>query len=667
MYAAATARNPADLHFRLSFSGGRAQFHHGELIKVQYDLAADTPGKYRSGDLWYDLSDRSHYESFVSDRPADSADPLEGHWTIWETLYTAHMTRRGGVTKNLTQDPAVESWDLNSYLRFDKPGKYRIYAVTRHVITDPSPGRDAYAGGPPIASNILELEILPDDPEWEASQLQHAIETMILAQQDVRERQTAVRSISFLQTPDALDAMATHYSGESRDADAMLLSGLIGYHDRAAAVKRMEQQLFAVDFGVSRQFLFSLAVMKLRLASPGLSAEDLRLADKPAQKLWRHKLFDVLMPYYEQLIPAAERKNPRARALTVDTLFHTSALESYDFEKLPLPTMQVEALRTRELLILPDLPPYEQFDRIANFGWAKDFPPDEVLPVLRKIYAHPAAEMAGNGMRGNAQQARAYVLKVVNRLSPDEGQKLLATAIAEPHPELNAHDVGNLPMTPSPELDNLLIAKLEGRFTQEMKAAAPLVGQYATPAILERVRAVYEVEKEAWPCDIEAGLLAYFLRVDPDYGAKMLGPASAYAASRAQLTCQRPTLLGAISVLYYSPLIETTASAQLFDPNSRFAYDALEILRRHESAGSLAVLLDRFHAFHEQWKDFDPQKSASETQEKWRLGNQASFELALARAIGQSQPYRRNAEKLQSLAANCVTDQCRAELARMAR
>ena len=661
-HAEATSRNPADVQFRLAFAGGRTQFHHGEAIKVQYELTSDTPNKYRSGDLWYDLSDRSRFESFVSDRPEDAADPLAGHWAIWETLYNAHVTRRGGGWKFLSADPLVESWDLNEYLRFDKPGKYRIYAVTRHIVADWSPGRDPYAGGPALASSVLVLEILPDDAEWEATQLQRALETMVLAQRNERARQNAVKAICYLQTPAALDAMASRYTGASRETDVQLLSGMIGYHDRAAAVKRMEQQLASADFGVSRQFLFSLGVMKLRLASPELSAEQLQHAEKPEVKRWRHALFDALMPYYEQLITAAGRKTPPARALTVDTLFQTSALETYDFEKLPLPAEQVEALRLRELTILPDLPPYEQFDRIANFGWAKDLPAEQVLPVLRRVYANPAGEMAGN-----IQQTRNYVLKDVNRIAPEEGQKLLASAIAEPHAELNAHDVSSLPMTPSAELDNLLITKLEGRVTQEMKSASPLIGKYATPAILERVRAVYEVEKEAWPCDIEAGLLAYFLRVDADYGAKMYPAAAQYAAGRTSLSCQRPTLLGAISVLYYSSFVEQAAIAQLDDANSRQAHDAAEVLRQHPSGPGQAALLARLRQLHDEWKGFEFQKASAEQQEKWAKGNVAGLELELARALAQSQEYRRKPDRLAELAQLCVTDECRAETQRMAR
>src|SRR5208282_6059460 len=260
-----------------------------------------------------------------------------------------HVTRRMGSWKNLTQIPVIEPWDLNEYRRFDQPGKYRIYAVTRHVVSDWSPGRDPYAGGPPLASNILELEILPDDPAWSADTLQHAVEALLLSPNNPREHLAAAKTICFLHTPAALEAMASHYTGQDREADSQLLSGLIGYHDRAAAVKQMERQLTSPDFAVSRFFLFSLGVMKLRLASPELSADLLRTAGRDTIKSWRHALFDDLVPYYEQLIPAAEKKTPPARALTVDTLFHTAALETFDFEKLPLSAEQVEALRVREL------------------------------------------------------------------------------------------------------------------------------------------------------------------------------------------------------------------------------------------------------------------------------------------------------------------------------
>jgi hypothetical protein len=658
-HAEAGARNPSDLHLRLSLAGGRTEFHLGETIKVQYELTSDTPEKYRSGDLWFDLSDRSRFESFISDRPADSADPLEGHWNIWEALYNNHVTRRSGSWQKLTQNPLVESRDLNDYLRFDKPGKYRFYAVTRHIVTDWSPGHDPFAGGLPLASNILELEILPEDAAWSAVELQHAVESLLLSVKDTKSRAAAIKTIRFLQTPAALDAMLARYSGADREVDMPFLAGLVGYHDRRAAVKLMERQLAAPDFGVSRHFLFSLAVMKLRLTSPDLSGEDLRLADRETKKRWRHSLFDILVAYYQYLIPTAERKNPRARALTVDTLFHASALESFDFEKLPLPAEQVEGLRVRELAILPDLPSYEQFDRIANFGWAKNFPPEQVLPVLRKIYEHPAAEMSGN-----IQQTRNYVLKAVNVISPEEGQKLLAEATTEPHAALGAHDVAGLSLTPSPELDNLLIAKLEGRRTEEMKTAAPLIGRFATPAILERVRAVYEVEKEEWPCDIESGLLAYFLRVDADYGAKMLPAATAFAASRPHLTCQRPTLVGAISVLYYSPLIEQAAIAQLDDPNPGMAHDAVQTLRLHPSGPAMAALLARFRRFRDEWKGFDLEKSDAESRRKWATKNQSGLENALVYALGQSPEYRRNPDKLQELAQLCVSAQCRSETAR---
>jgi hypothetical protein len=268
---------------------------------------------------------------------------------------------------------------------------------------------------------------------------------------------------------------------------------------------------------------------------------------------------------------------------------------------------------------------------------------------------------------GNFERTREYVLKDVNAISLEEGQKLLAVAIEEPHATLRARDVSDLSMTPSPELDTLLIAKLEGRRTEEMESAAPLVGRYASPAILERVRAVYEVEREAWPCNIEAGLLAYFLRVDASYGIKMLPPALAYAASRQRVTCQRPTLVGAISDIYYSAPIEKAAIAQLDDSSLMAANDAVRVLSAHPSAPALAALLNHFRRFREQWKDFDPQKAAAEALQKWNSTNQQGLESDLVRAIAQSPDYRRHPDMRQQLSQLCVTDRCRSEVLRFSR
>jgi hypothetical protein len=661
-HAQAAARNPSDLHLTLALAGGRTQFRLGEAIQVEYALSSDTPEKYKSGDLWFDGSDRSRFESFACHRPADCPDPLAGHWPIWETLYNAHFTRRLGSWKTLGSSPITERWDLNEFMRFDQPGKYRIYAATRHVVSDWSPGRDAFAGGPPLTSNILELEILPTDAAEADEQLQHAVEALVLSPKNEHLRMSAAKTIRYLQTPAALEAMVSHYTGVTRDVDEQMLAGLIGYHDRAAAVARMEQQLVAPDFPVSRWFLFTLGVMKLRLASPELSAEELAQADKPAQKRWRHALFDVLLPYCSRLNTAAGAKSPRARALTVDTLFISLATARFDFEPFPLAADQVESLRMRELAALPDLPPYEQLDRIANFGWAKSLPPEQVLPVLRKVYEHPSSELSGD-----VRNVRNYVLRDVNALSPEEGQKLLAEAVAGPNARITAKDVSALPLASSPELDALLIGKLEGRRTEEMKSAAPLIGKLATPAILERVRAVYEVEKEAWPCDIQAGLLAYFLRVDEDYGVRMLPAALAFQGQRARITCQRPTLVGAISELYFGPPVEKAAIAQLDEEASPPVLDAIQILRAHSSPATQAALLNRFRRFHDEWMDFSPQQSDPERRQKWDRRHASAIELELVRALSQSADYRRNLERLHDLAQYCVTDACRAEIQRMSK
>ena len=120
-------------------------------------------------------------------------------------------------------------------------------------------------------------------------------------------------------------------------------------------------------------------------------------------------------------------------------------------------------------------------------------------------------------------------------------------------------------------------------------------------------------------------------------------------------------------MFYYGPFIEQSAIAQLQESDRARTIDAIEILRRHPSSAGQAALLARFERFREQWKDFDPQKSGTEMKQKWTAGNQAGLEMSLVRALSQSVEYRRHADRLEELARLCVTDECRAEAARMLR
>ena len=71
----------------------------------------------------------------------------------------------------LSPDPIAFERELTDYVRFEKPGTYRLFVITRRVFKE---GRKYLDFGPssiPLASNVLEVTILPDDPDWDAKRL----------------------------------------------------------------------------------------------------------------------------------------------------------------------------------------------------------------------------------------------------------------------------------------------------------------------------------------------------------------------------------------------------------------------------------------------------------------------------------------------------------------
>src|SRR4029078_238812 len=89
---------------------------------------------------------------------------------------------------------------LNKAVRFDRPGKYRLYVRSRHRFL----GQQGDALLPPLISNILEFNIVDRDDACEGSTFEEAIR-IIDSSSDTAARTEAARSISYLGTARAID------------------------------------------------------------------------------------------------------------------------------------------------------------------------------------------------------------------------------------------------------------------------------------------------------------------------------------------------------------------------------------------------------------------------------------------------------------------------------
>ena len=123
-YAAAVKNSPPGVTFEIKPS--QATFHMGEVIPVELGFSSREKDHWQLDMGLYDRSGRLHEDAYHLD-PADGAqDPLAD--------YFASGAFMGGGLRSmppaLTEKPVVLRFDLNEWQRIDKPGKYRLYAVS---------------------------------------------------------------------------------------------------------------------------------------------------------------------------------------------------------------------------------------------------------------------------------------------------------------------------------------------------------------------------------------------------------------------------------------------------------------------------------------------------------------------------------------------------------
>jgi hypothetical protein len=184
----------------------------------------------------------------------------------------------------------------------------------------------------------------------------------------------------------------------------------------------------------------------------------------------------------------------------------------------------------------------------------------------------------------------------------------LIEEMSRPNPALPFRTLSILPDATLPEVDETLLKNLGSSIqTQE------LIARYATARILDGVKTFYEkrdammrsrtssnVPDIASPA-CEPGLIAYFLRVAPEFGEQELTRSlleRSYPMGRCWMS-----IVGKTASYYTSPEWERVAIAALQDKTVVVKADAVQALAKHDSPPAKAAVLESFRYWHEWWKD----------------------------------------------------------------
>lgn len=600
-----------EVELRLAAANGQTSFRMGEPIPLELTYTSTVPGKYS---VFGGGTDRLGFEALNEEfrvSPADGAvDPLADR-------FKGGMAANGlGWLRMLSAEPLVVKKDLNQWLRFDRPGQYRVHAVSHRV--------RAAAQQVEVASNEIDIELV-DDPAWRAAQLAEASRILRTVPKSgeskvFEQRMAAARQLWYLNTPESIRESARLLDGGDVQVDQLLRLGLVSASRRRLVLEIMQQLLADPAQPVSPEFLDTLA----------------QLGPSAAQEL-RARLATVL-----------EAKRGAAKAVSLKTLIQTA--DSPD---------SVSAGQRAEIAGLFFELPSDPQEQLLAWQWSRVSGP-ALIPVLRSVY---------DAVPDSVYRAPPLAVSAVERLyelDPAQGRGLILAEMERAFPRLPFSTLSLLPDATLPAMEEKWMANLE---LAPGKAARgeleELVARYATDAILGRVKTLYarvDAETRARQGTVgdpprrlatpacEPPLYAYFLRTDPPYGEKRLRDAMAERSF--EMGHCWMTAIGQTAGYYVNPRWESVALDGLNDSTVAVKIDAVKALGQYGSPAAVARLWDAFRYFHDWWKS----KPSEINQENLQL------EQAYVQTVSHAANWIATGEDLARAAAFCITDRCRGEM-----
>src|SRR5262249_18444446 len=142
----------------------RREFHPGEIIPLELEFASGVPRRFAVDGRTSDRSGQLTIDDFTL-TPADgAADPMRDYFGSIDGFIGGGL----GTTSLLGAGTVIVPLDLNDWLRFARPGPFRLSVRSRRV-TD-----TASRAVVPVASNSVSFTIVPRDAAWETTPLTEA-------------------------------------------------------------------------------------------------------------------------------------------------------------------------------------------------------------------------------------------------------------------------------------------------------------------------------------------------------------------------------------------------------------------------------------------------------------------------------------------------------------
>lgn len=655
-HRAAQDKNPPGVTCTLRLPVGKTRFQQGEIIPVTVGFTADKPGVYKLNRFMQPRPSLLSFGTFHVTPQQGVSAPLGDLPVPQGISVSGFVPDPAPLSATPTEIPLV----LNEWLRFDQPGTYHIYATSQRILQaekdSSGPWGGISFGGLRATSNIIALKIVPADPAWAHQQVQSALKELSGTKGMFLEEglEQPAQRLRFLGTHEAALAMIKRMGQDQRPRSSPTESwgyhfGLIGFADRAWLLAQMERAIARPDYAVTQQFLNTLSLLGAlqRAPKPELAAADATDALVIARdtetikkgalrsKLrsdWEKRLSEtqtaLLLGAWQRVADVVAVKNKSARAMTLHTLLELAWLDSQIGQNAKAKA-RLTGLTRQLAPLIDELPPLP-LEYLLGDEWTRVRGP-QMLPGLRRLWANTQATTEGQN-----PEMPDLILRRLYELDRSGGRALILKEIARPHSRSSSAALTILPKEKVPGLDKVLSERLKAKGSySDLELTCKLIARYGTVALLPQAKAFYN-QGNGWACSIQSPILAYFLRVSPEYGVSMIRQA---LEERQNTGCYQSILMN-VAALHWDVALESLAEAHLQDANPAVQANAAQMLGIYGSPKAESALLARLRG-----KDEDKTPNVRER-----------LEPVLVAALATGKAWLTDTAKLKMIRALCKTE-----------
>lgn len=365
----------------LTLATARKSYSIGELIPITLKYSNTSDLSYSVFYMQHDRSGRFRQINFhVEGQDGGFVDPMATHGEGMGGGLGGEDYGLGECSLRL---------ELNWWVRFDKPGKYRLYCMTTNVSERYANGRDAVG----LVSSIAEITILPADKDTTAEIIAECKRLLSLRHGD--QRLEVFRRLAYLGNEEAVMLMLPYLSYEGDDFALRRMRyksymGMIGSRDRQKTLDIMLKNMSDPEVAVNSWYIMTLVDLALPYDEhlKGLQAymevEDAQQAyseHRGNEKLLEHK-------YMQKLVPLCKAKKGKAYEDTCKFLISKGfTVEGAPQElvykytpvqkKIPRPKSDYE----KEIERLQN---FVDTDPITEFDWSVKDVPEDIVRIIEK-------------------------------------------------------------------------------------------------------------------------------------------------------------------------------------------------------------------------------------------------------------------------------------------